>query len=81
MNEQDYLKMFGITDSPELRMELQQKEEALQVQLRDDLLMAKVNYKDRVYVAGVIQMPFVTRNCNYNLNVSMGVVPYCFTRN
>ena len=81
MTQDDYAKIFGWTDSPEQRADLVVRQEQLEAQRKDDLLMAEVNYRDRIYIAGVIQMPFVTRDCHYEANAAAGIYPICFTRN
>lgn len=79
MNQNDYMREFGMQDSPELKADLILRQEQLEAQRIDDLLMAEVNYRDRIYMAGVIQLPFVTRDCDYTLNARLGVIPFCFT--
>ena len=81
MNHNDYAEIFGWTNSPEQRADLVVRQQQLEAQRKDEHLMAEINYIDRAYVAGLVQIPFVTRDCNYAANVAANIFPIAFTRN
>jgi len=81
MNHNDYMKEFGIENSLEHRVKLIERQEQIEAMYREDLLVAKVSRQDRLWMAGIPQMRFVTRDLNYTLNVTLDITPICFTEN
>lgn len=65
-------------DPKELRsMQIQ----AVEYCLKQDLLTAKIQYRDRLRRLDYQKIKYVTRDCNLILNVGHGVVPFCFMEN